>query len=85
MRAETLIQSQLLIAESVFAMAEHIANSTGYQLTPVTFAMLPAESTMGALACISDSTVSVPGNIVAGGGTNAVLAWFNGTAWKVVA
>lgn len=83
MRAETLIQSQLLIAQSIFAMAEHIANSTGYQLTPVPFAELPTEATVGALACINDSTVTAWGGVIAGGGSNTVLGFFNGTDWVV--
>jgi hypothetical protein len=50
-----------------------------------TFAALPANPTVGALANISDSTVNTAGSTVVGGGTNHVLARYNGTIWKVVA
>jgi hypothetical protein len=39
----------------------------------------------GTLANFSDSTTAVIGGTVAGGGTNHVLARWNGTVWKVVA
>ena len=39
----------------------------------------------GALAYITDSTTVTWGaNITVGGGTNKVLAWYNGTNWTVV-
>jgi len=38
----------------------------------------------GSLAYVTDSTVAAWGAVVAGGGANPVLAWYNGTAWKVV-
>jgi hypothetical protein len=82
MRADIIVQTQLLMAQAIFALAEHVDASTGYQLTPVAFADLPTEATTGALACISDSTVTT--GIIAGGGTNRVLGWFNGTNWTVV-
>lgn len=83
MRADILIQTQRLIAQSIFAMAEHIANSTGYALTPVTFAELPAPPAVGMLACVTDSTVVTWGGVIAGGGSNKVLAWYNGSEWRV--
>jgi len=82
MRADIIVQTQLLMAQAIQALAEHVAASTGYQLTPVTFAGLPTEAALGALACISDSTVTT--GIIAGGGSNKVLAWFNGTNWMVI-
>jgi hypothetical protein len=54
------------------------------QLTEVAFASLPAGSPVGTLANVSDSTIATIGGTVAGGGTNHVLARYNGTAWKVI-
>ena len=83
MRGDIVVQSQLMIAQAIGALAQHIEGSTGFALAPVPFAELPAAAT-GLLACIADSPVT-SGAVVAGGGTNKVLAWHNGTSWKVVA
>lgn len=50
------------------------------------FASLAAASTAGsgALAVISDSTVTTKGSTIAGGGANLVLGMSNGTNWIVV-
>jgi len=53
-------------------------------LQEVAFAALPTGLPVGALANISDSTVSTAGQVVAGGGTHHVLARYNGTNWIVV-
>ena len=53
-------------------------------LPGVAFATLPAVPQPGSLAYVTDSTVAAWGAVVAGGGANKVLAWHNGTAWKVV-
>jgi len=53
-------------------------------LAATTFAALPTAPTAGMLAHVSDSTVAAWGGVVAGGGTNKVLVWYNGTAWKVI-
>jgi hypothetical protein len=83
-KADIIVQSQLAMAQAIFAMAEHLQNSTGMQLTPVVFDEVP-DAALGQLATISDSTTNTPGAVVAGGGAFSVLAWYNGTAWKVVA
>ena len=83
MRADILIQTQRLLAEAIFALADHLANSTGFALTPVVFAELPATPGVGMLACVSDSTVTAWGGVIAGGGSNTVLAFYNGTDWVV--
>lgn len=82
MRLESLVGNQLLMAQAVFAMAEHISASSGYQLTPVTFAKLPVAQ-FGMIACISDSTVNTWNAIIAGGGGFGVLAFYDGTNWVV--
>lgn len=53
-------------------------------LDETAFTNLPA-STVGTLANVSDSNNAVVGGTVAGGGTNHVLARYNGSTWKVVA
>jgi hypothetical protein len=54
------------------------------QLAEVPVATLPAGSPVGTLANVSDSTTATIGGTIAGGGTNHVLARYNGTAWKVI-
>ena len=83
MRGDSIVQSQLLVAQSLFALAEHINQSTGFQLTPIVYADRPTSAKMGALACFTDSMTYVPGDIVVGGGTHTVLAISDGTNWIV--
>lgn len=83
MRGDIVVQSQLMIAQAIGALARSIGDSTGFALTPVVFAGLPTGA-FGLIACVTDSTVNTPGAIIAGGGTNKVLAWHNGTNWKVI-
>jgi hypothetical protein len=83
-RTDHLVHNQLLLAQALDSLADHIANSTGYALTPVTFANLPASPTRGMLAVITNSTVNTWGSTVAGGGANVVLCWYNGTNWTVI-
>ena len=85
MRADHIIATQLLIAQSINGLAKSIEGSTGIGLTPVPFALLPVPPARGMIACITDSTMAAWGDVIAGGGTNAVLAWYNGTNWTVIA
>lgn len=48
------------------------------------FAGLPSPASIGQLAIITNSTTAAWGTIIAGGGANRVLAWFNGSNWTVV-
>jgi hypothetical protein len=84
MRGDALINRQRLMAQAVYAIADHIDQASGYALSPVAFANLPAPITRGTIACISDSTANTWGSVIAGGGTHAVLAFYNGTNWTVV-
>lgn len=83
MRADILIQTQRLMAQTIFEIAEHISNSTGYALTPMPFAELPTAPAVGMLACVTDSTATAWGGVIAGGGSNTVLAFYDGTNWVV--
>lgn len=47
------------------------------------FADLPTPS-LGMMAVVSDSNTVTWGATIAGGGANAVLAWYNGTNWTVI-
>lgn len=53
------------------------------------FAQLPGQpgvpigAQVGMQVVILDSTVTAFGSIIAGGGANVVLGWFNGTNWVV--
>lgn len=82
MRGDALVQNQRLMAQAVFALADHIEQATGYQLTPLAFVDLPVAE-RGQIACISDSTVNTSGDVIAGGGTNTVLGFYDGANWKV--
>ncbi len=54
------------------------------QMTAAAFSTLPAAiNSKGQLAVVSDSTTAVWGAIITGGGANVVLAFCNGTNWKV--
>jgi hypothetical protein len=82
MRGDALVQNQRLMAQAVFGLAHLIENATGYQLTPVAFASLPAPAEKGMIACVSDSTMNTWGSVIAGGGTYTVLAFYDGN-WVV--
>jgi hypothetical protein len=62
-----------------------VVSSTGGGLgaPSTTFASLPTGTT-GTIACVTDSTTATFGAVIAGGGFNTVLAWYNGTSWTVI-
>jgi|KBSMisStandDraft_5_1062788.scaffolds.fasta_scaffold00036_31 hypothetical protein len=84
MRGDRIIQTQLLMAQGFNSLADMIAHSTGYSMTPVTFLELPEKPTAGMICCISDSGANGWGQVVTPGGFHTVLIWHNGTAWKVL-
>jgi hypothetical protein len=53
-------------------------------LPGLAFAALPTAPAAGTIAYVTDSTVAAWGGVIAGGGANKVLVWFNGTSWKVI-
>lgn len=85
MRGDALIARQRMMAQAVFALADHINQATGYAFVPTPLANLPSPITAGSIACISDSTVNTWGSVIAGGGTHTVMAFYNGTNWTVMA
>jgi hypothetical protein len=85
MRLDALIGNQLLMAQSIFALADHIQGASGAYMAPVKFAELPKPPSAGMINCVSDSKVHSLGSVVSGGGTNTVLAWYAGTNWLVLA
>lgn len=87
MRGDALVSTQRQMAQAVFALADHLKNSTGIAITPVTFAQLPASPQVGWIACVTDGQVSGAtqwGNVVTGGGIEDLLIWYNGTSWTVI-
>lgn len=54
----------------------------GQSMAPVPFAALPS-GVPGMLATVSDSNTNVWGAAISGGGSNQVLAFYNGTNWTV--
>jgi hypothetical protein len=83
-RGDIIVQSQLMIAQAIGALAKSVEESTGVALMPVSFIDLPGGRT-GLIACVDDSTVNTPGDIIAGGGTYTALVWYDGINWKVLA
>ena len=84
MRGDRIIQTQLLMAQGFNSLAELVEQSNGYATTPMAFASLPPEPAAGMLVCINDSGVAGWGQTVTPGGFHTVLAWYNGTDWKVL-
>jgi len=84
MRGDSIANLQRQLAQAVFSIANHLKNSTSFQVTPITVAQLPAAS-LGMIACVTDHNGALTfGANVSGGGTSKVLAWFNGTSWNVI-
>lgn len=48
-----------------------------------TVALLPATPATGMLATVTDANATTIDSTVAGGGSNVVGVWYNGTAWKI--
>ncbi len=48
------------------------------------FSQLPTVPATGMLRVVTDSNTTTWGATIAGGGTDAVLAWYNGTNWTVM-
>ena len=55
------------------------------RVKPVAFAGLPAVPSEGMTAPITDSNVNTWGSVIAGGGANHVLGYYNGSNWTVAA
>ena len=53
------------------------------KLAGVAFASLPAAPAAGMIAYVTNSNTATWGATIAGGGTNKVLAFYNGTNWTV--
>lgn len=62
--------------------AGRVDTTKAFRMTPVAFAALPTAAE-GAIASVNDSNTATWGASIAGGGANKVLAYYNGTAWKV--
>ena len=72
--------------EDAFDRLTMICQQLQDRMTAVAFSTLPAAiNSKGQLAVVSDSTTAVWGAIITGGGANVVLAFCNGTNWKVAA
>lgn len=50
-----------------------------------TYSTLPPNAQTGYMTYITDATATTQNSAVTGGGANTVLAWYNGSAWKVIA
>lgn len=84
MRGDGVVQTQLHMAQAINALADTINSATGYTLTEVPFAQLPAAPTVGMISCVSDCNTNAWGAVAAAGGANKVLVFYNGTGWSVI-
>ena len=50
----------------------------------VTFANLPSPAALGMIRVVTDGTETTVGAAANGGGSAKVLAWYNGTAWRIM-
>jgi hypothetical protein len=62
-------------------LTNNLASVLSVRVSP--FSSLPASPAEGMLAGVSDSNTNVWGATIAGGGSNHVLAYFDGTNWTV--
>jgi hypothetical protein len=84
-RADALAHTQLMMAQSIELLANHVEQSTGYQLTPITYAELPLDPKEGMIAWITDALLLAGsgGSVVVGGGTRSALVAYDGINWIV--
>lgn len=82
-RAFYVIRSTGQIVCSQSIQTAVISPTLAIDLSEVPFSSLSGRP-FGCIANISDSTVNTIGSTVAGGGSNHILARFNGTIWKVI-
>jgi hypothetical protein len=79
-----IVENWRLIAQAMNALADHLGGAIGSQHTPVTFANLPSNPSAGMVACVSDSKSDLWGTVITGGGTNVVMAFYDGVYWSVM-
>jgi hypothetical protein len=70
------------VAGATVAATTSVATPT-VKITGVVFASLPGTPVAGEVAYVTDSDTVVWGATIAGGSTNKVLAFYNGTNWTV--
>lgn len=70
-------------ARNALGITAFVMPGAPVSITPLAFADLPGTPSMGTLACVNDSNVNTWGSVIAGGGTDIVLAFFDGTNWVV--
>lgn len=71
---------------SLTALASYVLAQTGSSIstTPVTVAQLPtATSSAGARAMVTNASATTFNSIVAGGGSNIVPVFCDGTNWRI--
>lgn len=61
-----------------------VVNHNAIATDTAAFASLPALPLVGMTYVVTDSNTNTWGANIAGGGSNTVLAWYNGTNWTVI-
>lgn len=85
--SSALVGSELFYADNGTADVNVTATqiqtfARGYS-SPVTVASLPAAGTAGRRSFVSDANATTFASIVAGGGTNKVPVYDDGTNWRI--
>lgn len=80
-----LMDENGLLNQSIWARwLQTVVRALNQQMPPITVAELPNDPIGGMVLAVSDSATVTWGATVTGGGTHAVLVWWNGAHWTVV-
>lgn len=82
--SQLVVQALQNIAQAINAAVMEISGVLP-DVDVSTFANLPSSPAEGMLRGVSDSNTNTWGATVAGGGSNHVLVYYNGTNWTVAA
>jgi hypothetical protein len=87
MNEQLRLQAIQNVAQAVNGLQQTVAPAIARVLSVVVvpFSGLPAPAIEGMFAGVNDSNTATWGATIAGGGSNHVLAYFNGTVWTVSA
>lgn len=72
-----------LTAGGVIDVQDRMVFATAPVLSVSTVAALPASPVIGLLAVVTDATATTHHSIVAGGGANSVVVFYDGTNWRI--
>lgn len=88
LRAKGSNTNEFFSGSNTVGTFDHAGNwllTASHRSTPVVFASVPGTPAEGMIVPVTDSTTATWGATITGGGTNHVLAYYNGTNWTVAA